>query len=294
MDNAVRMARDRLVERDVRADDPNLSPEANQLLTRELREAVGRDRVQVPREQADHAGTLGARPRRTLRSVAAGNRLLIAITFVALIIVGVIVALSTDSWWAVVAAAGVHALGTIVVLSMTLRLSTEVEHVDPTVAARLEDEGVADPDRALSDLVESYGSGGDVSGGEATVSGGRDEMRTSPDEDPARASAEQKSAMTPSADGSAPTGDRGAPALIPIVAVVGSVVVGLGSAIAVGGIAWLGAAILIAASLAWLALVLHLGHGERRGLRLVPTIVLVVAAVVAGVILVGAIGGYLG
>jgi len=37
----------RLVEREVRVDDPDLSPEANWRLTRELQEAVGSDRAQV-------------------------------------------------------------------------------------------------------------------------------------------------------------------------------------------------------------------------------------------------------
>ncbi len=37
-----------LDEREVRSDDPSLSPEANRLLTRELRAAVGADWVRVP------------------------------------------------------------------------------------------------------------------------------------------------------------------------------------------------------------------------------------------------------
>jgi hypothetical protein len=40
---------DELEVREVRSDDPSLSQEANRLLTEELREAVGADRVRVPR-----------------------------------------------------------------------------------------------------------------------------------------------------------------------------------------------------------------------------------------------------
>jgi hypothetical protein len=106
----------------------------------------------------------------------------------------------------------------------------------------------------------------------------------------------------------APAGQRRAPALLPVVAVVGSLAVGIAAPIGVGGIAWLGAALLVGASVAWLALVLQFGPGRDaapganrrtgdtaapRRSRLAPTIAIVVAAVVAGVILVGAIGGYL-
>src|SRR4051794_1311741 len=303
----------RFVEREVRAEDPNLSREANQLLTEELREAVGTDSVTVPREAADRAGTLGARPRRTVGTVLAANRLLVTITFIALLIVGVIVALSTGSWWAVVAACGVHALGTIIVISMTLRLSTEVEHVDPTTAARLEDEGVADPNRALTDLIESYGSPGNSRGAAEVVSTGHNRVSGTPAEDPLRATVEQKSAQTPSASPVEPSTHRGAPALLPIIAVAGSVIVGVIAAIAIGGIGWVGAVIVAGAALAWLLLVRRFdGQGEAdedasrgpdrssgesrpgRRSRLYPTIAIVVAAVMAGVLLVGAIAGHLG
>jgi hypothetical protein len=40
---------DELELREVRSDDPSLSPEANRLPTEELREVVGTDRVRVPR-----------------------------------------------------------------------------------------------------------------------------------------------------------------------------------------------------------------------------------------------------
>jgi hypothetical protein len=301
----------RLVEREVRANDPNLSTEANELLTDELREAVGSDHVAVPVEAARGAGTLGASERRTLVTLLAANRLLVGITFAVLLIVGVIVGLATGSWWAVVAAAGVHALGTLAVISMALRLSTEVEHVAPSTAARLEDEGVADPDRALTDLIESYGSPRQARGAAEVVSTGHNRVTVAPGDDPLRSTVEQKTAITPAGSPVEPSTHRGAPALLPIAAVGGSLAVGIGAAIALGGLAWVGAAVLVGASLVWLMLVRQFdatgetqtdesrvgrqpgddAAGRRR--RLLPTVAVVVAAVVGGVILVGAIGGYL-
>lgn len=43
--------RPELEQRTVEVDDPELSPEANRILTAEVREAVGAERVTVPRER---------------------------------------------------------------------------------------------------------------------------------------------------------------------------------------------------------------------------------------------------
>jgi hypothetical protein len=301
----------RLVERDVRADDPELSAEANEVLTRELREAVGDDRVTVPAERADELGRLGRRTRPTFAAALGANRVLIAITFAVLLIVGVIVALATDSWWAVVAASAVHAVGTLTIISMTLRLTTEVEHMAPEAAARLEEEGVPDPDRALSDLVEQYSEERGACGAAEVVSSGHNRITTEPGDDPRRAAAEQRTAITPAGSPVEPSDHRSMPMILPTVAVVGSVVVGVGAAVALGGIAWLAAAVLIASSLAWLYMQLRMEGGreteredaggpergvgdsrEGRRTHLLPTIAVVVGAVVAGVILVGAMAGY--
>jgi hypothetical protein len=301
----------RIVEREVRADDPELSAEANQVLTRELREAVGDDRVTVPAERADELGQLGQRTRPTFAAVLGSNRVLIAITLAVLLIVGVIVALATGSWWAVVAASAAHALGTLIIVSMTLRLSTEVEHMAPEAAARLEAEGVPDPDRALSDLVEQYSEERHARGAAEVVSSGHNRVTTEPGDDPRRATVEQRTAITPASSPVEPSDHRSAPMILPILAVAGSVVVGVGAAIALGGIAWLAAAMLIASSLAWLYLQLRMEGGgetarqdfvgpgravgdsrEGRRTRLLPTVAIVVGGVVAGVMLVGAMAGY--
>jgi hypothetical protein len=288
--------RKRTVEREVRADDPELSPEANELLTSELQEALGTDRVEVAPEDAERLEQVPGSGHSTFGATAAANKLLIGITFAALIVVGVIVALATGSWWAVVVAAAVHALATLVIISATLRASTQTEHMSPGAAARLEEEGVADPDRALSELVARYT--GDEDGAGEVVAPGHNRVTATPDDDRVRAQAQQRTAQTPSAEPVEPAGDTGAPMLLPLVAVGGSLLVGIAAAALEGGIAWLGALLLAGAAVAWLLVRIRMSRAEN-GRRtpphnpLVPTAAIVVVAVAAGVIIVGAIAGYL-
>jgi hypothetical protein len=78
------------------------------------------------------------------------------VTFLTMVVVGAVVSLATGSWWALIAALGVHALGTLLVAVGAIQLTTEVEHASPQVAARLEAEGVRDADKLLSELVEEF------------------------------------------------------------------------------------------------------------------------------------------
>lgn len=179
----------------MRVQDPSLSPEANRVLTRELRAVVGDDAVEVPRgrphvERERHGGRSG------FAVALSQNRLVIAMTLLAALVVGAIVSLATGSWWLLLLALGVHALGTLVVVAIVLKMTTQTEHVSPTAAAALQEEGVGDPDAVFSDLVEEY----------APADRRGDEQATSPREDPAQASAEQRSSVTPSQEGSKPVG----------------------------------------------------------------------------------------
>jgi Flp pilus assembly protein TadB len=287
----------KFVREEVRVDDPQLSAEGNRVLTSELREALGTDEVEVPVERASEMHRLPDRERRTVGSLIGENRMLVAVAFVPLLVIAVIISLSTDSWWAVVAACAVHAVGTLIVASVVLRATTAVERVAPESAARLQDEGVGDPDQALSDMIERLGSAEGDRGAAEVVEGGNNRITASPGEDRAQASAEQRTAVTPSASRTAPAGTGGPPMVLPIVAVASSALVAIAVAIWEGGIAWIGALVLLAVSLAWLLLMRRLASGERRDdtrkLPALVTSVLVVAAVIAGVVLVGAIGGYL-
>jgi hypothetical protein len=145
-------------EREVSSNDPSLTPDANRILTEEAREVVGSDRVSVPAD-TDRASVRARGTGSPWKAGLASNRSFLIISFAFLLTVGVIVALATGSWWAVLAACAVHALGTVVVVGATIQMSTETEHVSPGAAARLEDEGVPDPDKRLSDLVEEFQGG---------------------------------------------------------------------------------------------------------------------------------------
>jgi hypothetical protein len=181
--------------REVRSQDPSLTPEANRILTQELRAAVGRDEVEVPRTRAHvehepHGGRSG------IAVAISQNRLIVALTLLAALVVGAIVSLATGSWWFLLLALGLDVLGMLAVAAIVLAMTTQTEHMSPGAAARLADEGVEDPDAVLSDLVEEY----------APDDRGGDERATSPQEDPAQAAAEQRSSVTPSQDPSRPVG----------------------------------------------------------------------------------------
>jgi hypothetical protein len=120
--------------REVVSDDPSLSPAANRILTEEARQAIGADRVRVPRD-TPHAERERHGDHSTIGEAFAANRILISITFFALLVVGAIAALATDSWWAVVVAATVHAVGTFAVLTTLASVARQVEHVSLAVAA---------------------------------------------------------------------------------------------------------------------------------------------------------------
>jgi len=145
-------------ERFVRSADPSLTPEANRLLTEELREVVGRDRVRVPagapRREDDAHGRFPP-PLANLVS----SRQIILVTLLVALVVGAIATLVTGSWWGLVAALGVHALGTLAAAAGAFQLARQQEHVSPNLAAKLEEEGVADPDAVLTELADEYGRG---------------------------------------------------------------------------------------------------------------------------------------
>lgn len=164
----------RNVEREVVSEDPTLSPHANALLTDELQAALGTDHVQVPadtprEERRPHAGHPDFGTRGALSSVMPALVLIGGV----LLVTGVIVSLGTGSLWALVGAAAVHAFVTVVVLATAFSRVTVTEHMDPGTAARLEQEGLANPDRVLTDLVEEF-SGRDEDQRAAITPGARD------------------------------------------------------------------------------------------------------------------------
>jgi hypothetical protein len=176
---------------------------------------------------------IGAEPRDD--TVLGTNRLLITLTLLPLLVIGVIISLATDNWWAVVAACAVHAVGTFIVATVALRASMAVEHVAPETAARLQDEGIGDPDQVLTDLVDRNTAAEAGSGPAEVVTSGHNRVTARPDQDPGRAASDQRTAGTPSAARTGPSGaPTGTPMVLPVVAVAGSLLVGIAAARAGG------------------------------------------------------------
>jgi hypothetical protein len=277
-------------------------PETDRLLERELRDAVGDEAAGHAMERADevraaHAapGTPAARddasarraldapggagaPRGTLTSWVTARGPLLAVSLSAFVVIGVIVSLATGSWWALVAALVVHAVGTLVVATTALRLTTETEHVSPELAARLEAEGVQDPDRAFTELTAGAAAPGDV------LRDGRNDGDARPDGDAATAARQQRTAWTPSSDATEPAGPGSAVGAMPFAVVVGCLLVTLAVAIVGGGILWAVAGITWAAGAGWL-LLRRRGVPERTGSFAAGLVALVVGVAIFGVLM---------
>jgi hypothetical protein len=134
---------------------------ARDTLRDELREVVGERAA----EQGERAGALEAaeqagRPR-TVSAALAQSRILIAATFFVALIAGAVAGLASGQWWWILVALALHGLGTTVVVSTTLRMTASVESPDPRAAAALEEEGIRDPDAALTEAVRVTGEATD-------------------------------------------------------------------------------------------------------------------------------------
>lgn len=185
----------RSVRRPVRSADPNLSDEANALLTEELRDAIGADTVDLPEGTPDPAGA-GSHTHRSFIGALIENRIAIGMTFLVFVVVGGIIALITHSVWILVAAILVHWAATTIFTTTILRATGELEHVSPSHAARLEAEGLSDPDARLTELVEEY----------TPPSGDNEDRTVAASDDPGTATSEQRDAVTPSSEGTTPVG----------------------------------------------------------------------------------------
>jgi hypothetical protein len=72
-------------------------------------------------------------------------------------VVGAVVTLYTGSWWWLAAAVGIHLLASLAVFAGLVSLLSEPERPAPETVARLEDEGVPDPERVFNELVDEFG-----------------------------------------------------------------------------------------------------------------------------------------
>jgi hypothetical protein len=256
----------------VRSDDPNLSAEANAALTEELQQAIGAEQVSMPADAPDPA-TAERSGDSAVTATVASMRPLFIVTLLAALTVGAVIALSTGSWWALVVAVGVHAVGTMLVASGAIQLTTQIEHASPQTTARLEAEGVADPDRVLSDLVEEYTGEAETSPAAGVISAG---------DTGSRAPAAQRRAMTPGVPAS---GESSVVAALPWFVVTGVTLVALVGAVLEGGKVWATPAIVLPLGAAWIALDRYLNSRAEQERSPGPgRLVIVGACVVAGVI----------
>jgi len=289
--------------RAVRSRDPSLSPRANELLTRELQEALGTDEVVVPKDAPTHSREAHG-THSSVAATLASNRPILIITFLAALVVGGVVALVTGQYWAVILAAVLHATGTLVVTAGAIHLSTETEHVDPTVAAHLEEEGVADPDRVLSELVEDFAGAREARGVAEVVTSGHNARTRAPEDDRARAAVEQQTALTPSSGAAAVAGSRSAVAALAWWIVGALTLLSVVVAAIVGGEMWALPAVAVPLCGGWVAVQYRMARGRDRSQRspgdtqsgarrLVPIGVFVLAGVIWFMVVMGWIGDLL-
>jgi hypothetical protein len=290
----------------VRSQDPSLSDEANELLTHELRDVIGSDEVVVAktvprRSEGEHA------TRSTFVATLSSNRPLVLVTFLVMFVLGGILALVTEQYWAVVVACALHAVGTLVVTAAAIALTTRTEHVSPAVAARLEEEGVGDPDAVLSDLVEEFAGVQEAHGLPEVISSGHNDRTVTADDDRARAAVEQRTAMTPTSGPTDVAGAHSAVAALPWWVVLALTVLTITVAAIQGGEMWALPAIVVPLAIAWTALQRWMARGpgssadsQRPGgdtagarRRLLPIGGFVVAGVIWFMVVIGWLGNLL-
>lgn len=69
-----------------------------------------------------------------------GTPLMIAFTLAVAVVVGAIVSLATGSWWFLILAVGLHAIGTVTVLGTIRSRLRQEDKPDPVSEARLTEE----------------------------------------------------------------------------------------------------------------------------------------------------------
>ncbi|HWD65574.1 MAG TPA: hypothetical protein VG405_10395 [Solirubrobacteraceae bacterium] len=184
-----------LEEREVKAEDPALSPATNSVLTQELREVIGSDRVQVPRDRP--RPSQGERPSdSSFRAFWSVNRLMLTVGSFIVLTIGAILALLTNEWWILGLAAGAHAIGTTTVWLTAWRTTTATEHPSPVVAAAMTEDGVRGTDDVFSRMVDEFRADPEPGVGDALAPENND-RQTPAWTDPATAAVEEAAALTP-------------------------------------------------------------------------------------------------
>lgn len=271
-----------LEEREVRAADPHLTPRTNERLTEELREVIGTARVKVPVDRPHMSE--GERPHDRAVPFLSMNRFSFLFGVAAALVIGGVVATTTGDWWFLPLAVGLHALGTMVVLTLSIRLTAVSERPSPELAAAMTEEGVRTPDQRFSEMVDEFR---EVPEGSLkdTLSQEPNDRTAAAHEDPARAGSEQVKSWTATAGPSqtAPAGGTPDYLLWAVAYAVVAFSIAIPAAFG-GGWMWLTAAVIVPLVLGWSGLQLFMlkrpDHAEVHGrLPFVVTLGLTVAAV---------------
>ena len=137
----------------------------------------------------------------------ASSRLLVTVSLAFAIVLGAFLTLTSGSWVWLPLVLAIHAGGTAAVVVVTMRLLGQVEAPDPRVTARLEAEGMRDPERELNDRIES--DGGREPGKRVKRLLGEDAGElASPGDDAAAAARDQQVAWTPASASTRAAGPR--------------------------------------------------------------------------------------
>lgn len=124
---------------------------AKERLVDELRDAVGDDAVARADLDVDAAITGSGRGK---TPETGRSRLLLVIVGVTGVVVAAIIGLALQSWIVFAVLIALHAIGTTIVVTTTLRTTANVEKPAPTTVAQLENDGVRDPEGTLNRLVD--------------------------------------------------------------------------------------------------------------------------------------------
>jgi hypothetical protein len=126
---------------------------AKEILTEEVREAAGDEAASRASERLDSGEAVG-RPESPLRAAHASNRLFLISGLALALTVGAVAGLALGTWWILPIAVLVHGVLSAVVIGMALSMTTDVEKPAPQAEAALEEEGVADPEAAMNELID--------------------------------------------------------------------------------------------------------------------------------------------
>ena len=129
--------------------------DAERTMREELEDALGE------RVSDEEARAALERPAPTLSHWVKEQKLAVAITGSSAVVIGAMLALALDSWLVLVLVLLVHGLMTAVVGVMVLKIAGETDKPSPETVARLQHEGVDDPEARLNRAIQAHVSVGD-------------------------------------------------------------------------------------------------------------------------------------